>query len=62
MAWYWWLVIGWILSAILGMALQIRDNPRLRENISMDDAWPMAFGPVFLMVKLWHAFVNWGTR
>lgn len=62
MAWFVWLVIVWILSAIFGMALHIRDNPRLRENICADDVWPMAFGPIFLTVKLWHAFLGWGTR
>lgn len=60
MAWYWWLVIAWVASAFLAMALQIRDNPRLRENVSLDDAWPMVFGPIWLLVKL--SQLAWGTR
>lgn len=53
MEWYWWLLIGWVLSAFLAMALHIRDNPKLQENVDVDDVWPMLFGPLFLFVKLW---------
>lgn len=60
MAWYWWLLIGWVVSAFVAMALQIRDNPKLQENVSLDDAWPMVFGPIWLIVKLSH--LASGTR
>lgn len=52
MEWYWWLLIGWVLSAFLAMGMHIRDNPKLQENVGVDDAWPMVFGPAFLFVKL----------
>lgn len=62
MAWYWWVLIGWVLSGFIALAMNIRDNPRLRENLDLDDAWPVLFGPVWLMVKIRDWFRAWGTR
>lgn len=62
MAWYWWLLIGWILSAFLAMALEMRDNPKMRENVGFEEAWPMIFGPGWLVVKLCHMVSAWGSH
>ena len=55
MAWYWWvLVVGWPVTGFLALALDIRDNPRMQENIGWAEVWPVIFGPAWLGLKLWE--------
>ncbi len=55
MGWYWYaLIIGWPVSGFLALILNIRDNPRMQENVGLAETWPVVLGPLWLCVKLWQ--------
>jgi hypothetical protein len=54
MAWYSWLLIGWVLSGLLALAMEFRDKPRMRENIGWEDVWQVILGPIWLLRKVWE--------
>jgi hypothetical protein len=54
MEWYWWLIIGWMLSGFIALAMEFRDNAAMRENVGWAEVWPVAVGPLWLMLKLWE--------
>jgi len=58
MAWYFWLLIGWVLSGFIALAMEIRDNSAMRENIGWAESWPTILGPFWLMMKLWQWVVS----
>jgi hypothetical protein len=61
MEWYWWALIGWLLSGMLALVMDIRDHPAMQENIGWAEAWPVIFGPGWLMFKLWEWYLAWRT-
>ena len=52
MAWYWWLLIGWVLCGLLALVMEFRDKPAMRENVGLAETWPTILGPVWLAIKL----------
>jgi hypothetical protein len=52
MAWYWWLLIGWVLCGVLALVMEFRDKPAMRENVGFEETWPVLLGPVWLTIKL----------
>jgi len=56
MAWYWWLLIGWVVSGLVALGMEFRDKPGMRLNIGWPEVWPVILGPLWLMVKLWEWF------
>jgi hypothetical protein len=56
MAWYWWLIIGWVVSGFVALAMEFRDKPAMRENVGWAEVWPVFSGPLWLMIKLLEWF------
>ena len=54
MEWYIGGAVGWILCGFIALVMNIRDHPRMQENIGGADIWPVIFGPFWLLVKLWQ--------
>jgi hypothetical protein len=54
MEWYWWVIIGWVVTGFIALGMQMRDHPAMRENIGWAEVWPVIFGPGWLVVKLWE--------
>jgi len=54
MAWYWWLLIGWVVSGLLALVMEFRDKPAMRENVGWEEVWPTILGPFWLLAKLWQ--------
>jgi hypothetical protein len=54
MAWYSWVLIGWVLSGLIALAMEFRDTPAMRENIGWADVWPVILGPFWLVRKVWE--------
>jgi hypothetical protein len=52
MGWYWWLLIGWVISGLLALLMEFRDKPAMRENVGWGEVWPVILGPVWLVIKL----------
>jgi hypothetical protein len=52
MQWYWWLLLGWVLSGLIALYMDIRDHPAMQENIGWAEVWPVIFGPLWLIVKV----------
>jgi hypothetical protein len=57
MEWYWWAIIGWVLSGLVALAMEFCDNPAMRENVGWPEVWPVVLGPAWMVVKLWEWFV-----
>jgi hypothetical protein len=57
MEWYWWLIVGWVLSGFIALVMEFRDNAAMRENVGWAEVWPTITGPLWLMVKLWEWIV-----
>jgi hypothetical protein len=62
MQWYWWLIIGWGMSGLVALSMQLRDKPDMRENVRWAEVWPVILGPIWLMLKLWEWFLAPETR
>lgn len=56
MAWYWWLITAWLLSGMIALAMQFRDQPAMRINVGWAELWPFFLGPLWLARKLWEWF------
>jgi hypothetical protein len=54
MAWYWWLIAGWVLCGFVALAMEFRDNAAMRENVGWAEVWPTILGPLWLFLKLWE--------
>ena len=54
MAWYFWLIIAWVISGIVALGLEFRSNAAMRENVGFADVWPVMLGPGWLAIKLWQ--------
>jgi hypothetical protein len=52
MEWYWWLIIGWVLSGFAALAMEFRDKPAMRVNVGWAEVWPTFLGPIWLMLKI----------
>lgn len=51
MEWYWFVLILWPICGFVALVMDIRDNPRMQENIGLAEIWPAVFGPLWLAVK-----------
>jgi hypothetical protein len=54
MAWYWWLAIVWPFFGAAALFMNIRDNPRMQENVGLAEVWPVIFGPFWFIAKCWQ--------
>jgi hypothetical protein len=54
MAWYSWVLLGWVVSGLLALAMEFRDKPAMRENIGWADVWQVILGPIWLLRKVWE--------
>jgi hypothetical protein len=52
MEWYWWLIIGWVLSGFVALAMEFRDKPAMRINVGWMEVWPTVLGPIWLTLKI----------
>jgi hypothetical protein len=54
MEWYYWLLIVWPILGGIALVLHILRTPAQQENIGMADAWPVVFGPIWLLTEVWQ--------
>jgi hypothetical protein len=52
MAWYVWVLIGWVICGLVALAMQFRDKPAMRLNIGWAEVWPTVLGPFWLIAKI----------
>jgi hypothetical protein len=52
MHWYWWLLIVWVVTGLLALVMEFRDNAAMRENVGWAEVWPVLLGPLWLLSKL----------
>jgi hypothetical protein len=57
----WVLVIGWPLTGLIALGMDIYDHPAKQENIGWADTWPVIAGPMWLVIKLWTRYLAPGT-
>ena len=57
MAWYFWLLIAWLLCGFVALSMQFRDRPDMQENVGWAEVWPTVLGPVWLTIKVWEWLV-----
>lgn len=58
MNWYWWVLMVWPIFGMAALAMNMRDNPRMQENIGWAEVWPIIFGPFWFFLKS----MQWMTR
>jgi hypothetical protein len=62
MAWYLWLIIGWVLCGLVALAMEFRDKPAMRENVGLEETWPAILGTGWLTIKLCEWLLATGKR
>jgi len=62
MAWYWWVLLTWLVTGAIALAMEFRDKPAMRINVGFAELWPTLLGPIWLGLKVLQWMSVRGSR